>query len=323
MHHRVESQIGRPSSHRLGKVLRDLHLVIVSLRDTSWLEDGSNFEQWLLITEQLESAAIALLLPPLCSSFLLHLLSQVRFTGPTVCRSVSPCTRKMRQTLQLHDSLSDRLEIDCRQSLSRQEVQQVGESEEAHTVLPQFTLGPIVHVSLEPKLLQCLIGVHNLLWLVQVTPQMVLFGGWLVRCLTLLLSEVFEYLLNTIGKALLDSSGVLLYLVGDFLTSSLLSGKEAIQFEYAIIGFQCVLPHVYNSQLSDHFDALGSMSLEDILENLVSLEELFFKCFLDLISFVLEDVSSPHPDDLPLLEILEEVLIGQLLVVPSVLDPLM
>jgi hypothetical protein len=65
------------------------------------------------------------------------------------------------------------------------------------------------------------------------------------------------------------------------------------------------------------------MSLEDILENLVSLEELFFKCFLDLISFVLEDVSSPHPDDLPLLEILEEVLIGQLLVVPSVLDPLM
>ena len=216
------------------------------------------------------------------------------------------------------------MDVDVGQCLCRQEIQQVRESEEPHTVLSQVALRTIVHIVLEAQLLQCLIGVDNLLWLMEVaTLQNFLLGRRLLRLLRLFLSQLLEYLLNALCEALLYCLRVSLDDTTDLLSSFFLSVHEDIKLKDSIVGFQCVLFHVDDPQLVHHLDAAGSVLLQDVLEYSVCLEKLLFKCLLDVISFVLEDIAAPHPDYLPLPEIPEEVLVCQLLVVASILDPFM
>ena len=79
---------------------------------------------------------------------------------------------------------------------------------------------------------------------------MVLLRGWLVRGITLFLSELFEYLLNTLSKALFDSIWTLFYSSCHKLSSCFLSLQEDIELKDSIIQEELKIPPESENKLS-------------------------------------------------------------------------
>ena len=133
------------------------------------------------------------------------------------------------------------------------------------------------------------------------------------------MSEVGQSLLHTCDEALAALVRLGLDDLSDVLALFFLLSEEVVEH----LNIDAILLHIDDSQAVFHVFAGGPMLHQDVTEDIINTEESLLKYVFNLLSFGLDDVASPHADDFPLAEVLEEVLGADLTVVLPVVVPVL